>query len=275
MARQLLIFRPGSSSRHLDGDTQNETGQLVFTARNICREIKRPSLLGVLARRLLPWNAFKHDSECKHLIRAWSSGRINRKVLGEVFPNIEKCDVRIRMAYSGVVGWSVDLQELVCVLSVLKTIRARKVLEIGTYDGVLTLNLAANIEESGAVYTVDLPVEQARIGSKVGSKFRNEKEAARIRQFFGDSTQLNWGDLGGPFDRIIIDGCHESCYVEKDPQNAFSNLSSGEVIFWRDYGHFYEVSDVVDRRAKSFKIVAIKGTRLAVYIADSEDLRAC
>ena len=85
------------------------------------------------------------------------------------------------MAYSGVVGWSVDLQELVCVLSVLKTIRARKVLEIGTYDGFLTLNLAANMEEGGVVCTVDLPVEQARIGSKVGSKFKNEKEAAKIR----------------------------------------------------------------------------------------------
>jgi len=209
-----------------------------------------------------------------HLIRAWSSGRINRKVLGEVFPNIEECDVRIRMAYSRVVGWSVDLQELVCILSVLKAIRARKVLEIGTYDGFLTLNLAANIEEGGVVCTVDLPVEQARIRCKVGSKFKHEEEAARIRQFFGDSTQLNWGDLGGPFDLIIIDGCHESSYVEKDTQNAFSNLNGGGVIFWHDYGHFYEVSDAVDRRAKSFKIVAIKGTRLAVYIADSENLRA-
>jgi len=190
-----------------------------------------------------------------------------------MFPNIEKYDVRIRMAYSRVVGWSVDLQELVCILSVMKAIQARKVLEIGTYDGCLSLNLAVNIVDDGLVCTVDLPPEQAAIESKVGSKFKSELEAGKIRQFFGDSTQLNWGDLGGPFDLIILDGCHEFQYVEKDTQNAFSNLRSGGVIFWHDYGHFHEVSDAVDRRAKSFKIVAIKGTRLAVYIANSENLR--
>ncbi len=238
----------------------------MFNPKSISKGIKLPSLFAVLLRRLFPWSAFKHDPECRHLIRAWSSGSVERKVLGELFPNIAECDVQIRRPYGRVVGWSLDLQELACVLSVMKLIGARKVLEIGTYDGFSALNLAANMDDGGIVCTVDLPKEQAAIGSKLGSKFKGQPEAGRIKQVSGDSTRLNWGDLGGPFDLIIIDGCHEFYYVEKDTQNAFSNIGRGGVIFWHDYGYFHQVSDAVDRKAKSVDISAIKGTRLAVYI---------
>jgi predicted O-methyltransferase YrrM len=164
-----------------------------------------------------------------------------------------------------------------CIVAVMKLIRARRVLEIGTNRGFNALNLAANLSEQDAlVSTLDLPLDEAgRAGigpvsnasdpMVVGRNFRNQPEAARIRQFFGDSTTLNWHTMGGPFDLIFIDGCHDYSFVVKDTASAFANLAPGGVIFWHDYGAIPDVSRAVDERPEAQRIFAIQGTRLAAY----------
>jgi hypothetical protein len=247
----------------------------MLTKRNLIRGIQNPALGLVLLRRVFPWNAMRKDPECSHLIRAWSSGRLARVPLGKVFPGVQACNVALRKPESRIVGWSLDLQELVHILSVVKLTKAVWILEIGTYDGFSALNLAANLGDTGKVYTLDLPqgqdettlraegISNAITSGLVGSQYRGEPESARIVQCWGDSTKSDWAAFGGPFDLILIDGCHDYPFVRSDSLNAVKHIRPGGTIFWHDYGQCVDVSRAVDELAATHPVHAIRGTRLA------------
>jgi hypothetical protein len=216
-----------------------------------------------------------------HLVRAWSSGKLPRVRLHEIFPGIEKCSiVSVRKPESRTIGWSLDLQELIHILSVAKCTNAKRILEIGTFDGFTALNLAANLGDGGEVCTLDLP-QDGQVGSEaisnacdskiVGSKFRGEKEVKQIRQLWADSTTADWKEFGSPFDLILIDGCHDYPYVKSDSANAIKHVRPGGTIIWHDYGQFVDVSRAVDEFAHDYQIVAIIGTRLACYRSPDTD----
>jgi predicted O-methyltransferase YrrM len=182
--------------------------------------------------------------------------------------------VSVRKPESRTIGWSLDLQELIHILSVAKYTNAKRILEIGTFDGFTALNLAANLADGGEVCTLDLPQDgQSRFGpisnvcdpGIVGSKFREEKEVNQIRQLWADSTTADWKEFGSPFDLILIDGCHDYPYVKSDSASAIKHLRPGGIIIWHDYGQFADVSRAVDEFAREVHIVAIIGTRLACH----------
>jgi predicted O-methyltransferase YrrM len=210
-----------------------------------------------------------------HLVRAWSSGKLPRVGLREVFPGIEECSiVSVRKPESRTIGWSLDLQELIHILCVAKYTNAKRILEIGTFDGFTALNLAANLNEGGEVCTLDLPPDgQARLGpisnvcdkEVVGSKFRGQPEETSIRQLWGDSTTADWKHFGSPFDLILIDGCHDYRYVKSDSANAIEHVRPGGIVLWHDYGQFADVSRAVDELARDYAIVGILGTRFACF----------
>jgi len=249
----------------------------MINRANISWGLRNPALLLVLLRRLFPWKAMRYDPECAHLVKSWGSGKLPRKSLQEIFPGVEAVDLELRAPYRRVVGTATDLQELTCLLAVMKLLRARKVLEVGTNDGFTTLNLAANLshDPDAFVTTVDLSPDLAAQPAKhlsaackpslIGSKFTGEPEAKRIRQVFGDSTKLDWKTLGGPFDLIFIDGGHDFDCVKSDTENAFKNLAPGGAIFWHDYGFILDVSQALDAATAPGPLFALLGTRLAVF----------
>jgi predicted O-methyltransferase YrrM len=192
----------------------------------------------------------------------------------EIFPGIEACGVvSIRKPESRTIGWSVDIQELTHILSVAKHTKAKRILEIGTFDGFTALNLAANLDDDAVVCTLDLPEEnrgEVRISNasdpkRVGSKFLGQPEEKRIRQLWADSTTADWKEFGSPFDLILVDGCHDYPYVKSDSVNAIASIRPGGVILWHDYGYIADVSRAVDELAPDYPIVAIIGTRLACF----------
>lgn len=254
----------------------------MINQQNIRWGLRKPALLPVFLRRLFPWKALRHDPECANLIKSWSSGKLPRKTLQEIFPGVESLDLKLRVPYSRVAGATTDVQELTCLLAVMKLIRARKVLEIGTYNGFTTLNLASNLDEQpdAFVCTLDFtpeeaagPIEHLSVAcnpSQVGSRFKGESEAKKIRQVFGDSTKIDWKTLGGPFDLIFIDGGHHFECVKSDTENAFRNLAPGGAIFWHDYGFIIDVSQAVDAAGATKPIFGLLGTRMAVYSAEKK-----
>ena len=213
----------------------------------------------------------------------WFTGTLPRVPLSKIFPGVEETEVVLPRAFDRKSGTSISAEEA-CQLGVIaKHIKARKVLEIGTYDGNTALALAANIGAEGAVVTVDLPPEftvedQDSLAysdgefnltprNQLGRQYKGHNLAARIKQVYGDSGKLNWGSLGGPFNLVFIDGCHTEAYVRSDSENAMKHLAPGGVILWHDYGMIPEVSTVVDRLARettTMKVYALEGTRLAV-----------
>jgi hypothetical protein len=208
-----------------------------------------------------------------HAVRSWSSGKLQHVLMRDLFPGIETCgSIVVQKPEARVIGFSLDLQELVHILSAVKFTGAKSILEVGTFDGFTTLNLAANIDPEGKVYTVDLPKKITGDSSDnpyapytVGSTFKGEPESTKITLLWADSTITDWQSFGGPFDMILIDGSHTYRDVESDSANALRYLRPGGTVFWHDYGYFLGVSKAVDELARDHSIAVIKGTRLACF----------
>ncbi|MGH7561382.1 MAG: class I SAM-dependent methyltransferase [Gemmatimonadales bacterium] len=232
----------------------------------------------VLRTRVLPTGVVWRDPEVYHLVGTWTYGAAPRRPAAEIFPGIEAVDVDLRRVLDRLENVSVSVRELVVLAAIVRRLGVRRVLEIGTSDGNTTLNLAANIMNGGGVSTLDLPPDwDGRLGldvpdpmrnvterQRIGRQYRESPLAARIQGYFGDSAKVDWGELGGPFDLVFIDGCHHYDYVVSDTERALAHLAPGGVIVWHDYGTIEDVSRAVDRFAGPLAIAAVRSSSLAV-----------
>jgi hypothetical protein len=231
-----------------------------------------------MLRRATPFGMPFRDMEA-YRICTWRHGLLPRVVITEAFPGIEKCDVTIKRAFDRTIGTSLDAHELFQICAIEQFIGAKNILEIGTFDGNTALNLAVNAKQGGRVTTIDLPPNwdgklhykvpksflNVTDGTGIGKQYLESQYEAQITQVLGDSAQLDWEKLGGPFDLILIDGCHHYDYVKMDTQNSFKHLAPDGVIVWHDYGMIKDVSRLVDEVAKKHNVFSLRGTRIAVY----------
>jgi len=236
----------------------------------------------------LSWVLRGHQAKDPVFIRQsyWYTGTLPRVPLAEFLPASREVDVTLPRCLDRKSDTSITPGEACCIGAVVRSTAARKILEIGTFDGNTTLVLAANVAAGGEVVTMDLPpdFEDAQKDllafpdvalnltprDQLGRQYRNHPLSASIRQIYGDSAEVDWSRIGGPFDLIFIDGCHSSDYVRSDSENALSQLSPGGTVIWHDYGMIDEVSDVVDafvRENPRLKASAVEGTRLAIAVA--------
>ena len=104
----------------------------------------------------MPFGISFKDLEA-YRISTWRHGRLPRVHLTQIFPGIETVNVNLVNLYQRKIGLSTDAAEVMALCAIEKFMGARNVVEIGTYDGNTTLNLAANLPEGGSVTTIDLP----------------------------------------------------------------------------------------------------------------------
>ena len=188
-------------------------------------------------------------------------GELAREQVRDVFPGIETVDVQVHRVFDRVVGTNVSPLELLILTSTVRWLKAKRILEIGTFNGNTTLNLAANAPSDAIVTTVTLAErEQADV------QYRNTPHESQVKQIYEDSTRLDWHALDTPFDFVFIDGCHEYDFVRKDTENALATTRPGGLIFWHDYGSRLDVSKAVDEVAHRVDAHAFIGTQLAVGI---------
>ena len=204
-------------------------------------------------------------------ISKWAFGNIERVRVLDVFPGIENIDIKILGPFRRKINMSLDTYEVCVLCAISKFTGATRIVEIGTYDGNTTLNLAANSPKEGVIVTVDLPPtwkgnEFGNVADPdlVGVQFRNHIHACKIKQIFCNSADLDTTEIGNNVDLYFIDGCHKYDYVKKDTINALKCTRSGGLIVWHDYGYLQEVSRVVDEYAETLSAKCIQGTRLAI-----------
>ena len=77
-------------------------------------------------------------------------------------------------------------------------------------------------------------------------QYLETKEESKVIQIYGDSAELDFSKLGGPFDLVFIDGDHSQFYAYSDTVKSLSVLNPGGVIIWHDY-EMQSVSSVIDR----------------------------
>lgn len=234
-----------------------------------------PFSLGDIWKRLTPKDPHVHG------MSYWWYGELERRPFQSVFKNCASARYSLTNAGRRDPTTSTTLFELNCVLMALHETGAKRVLEIGTFDGNTTVNIAQNLPDDGIVVTVDLPVEdppkdyaiaiddptKKNVTDRriVGAQFKGHPAEKRIRQVFGDTAKLDWTTFGGPFDVVFIDGCHAYEYVKSDTEKALAVVKKGGIILWHDYAEMDSVSRAVDEyRGRIGDLCALAQTRIAV-----------
>lgn len=160
----------------------------------------------------------------------------------------------------------------------------RFIIEIGTFDGRTTLNLAVNSSLEVRVVTIDLPkdfvpkfpmnIGEYKLANKPisGARYRNcdvawSAHASRIVQLLGDSSSFDWSPYHQKAGLVFVDGSHTYENVCSDSAIAFRLVAPGGAIIWHDYGVWEEVTLALDEIEVSRQIGLrhVRGTSLVFW----------
>jgi hypothetical protein len=190
----------------------------------------------------------------------------------------------IRLVETGKANGNVNLAELGVLAQAAAAVPAgRLIVEIGTFDGRTTLNLAVNAPEA-RVITLDLPPEDRAAFALApgerqyvdkpvpGARFRQAAPpwsagAKRITQVLGDSATFDWSSYRGQAGLVFVDGSHAYDYVRKDSETAFGLIGQGGLVLWHDYGRWEGVTRALDEieAERRLGLRHVCGTSLAFW----------
>jgi predicted O-methyltransferase YrrM len=144
-------------------------------------------------------------------------------------------------------GGSMTITEISSLCHLVAARRPRKVLEVGSFRGLTTLNIAMNAPDA-EIHTLDLPPDfdpaQTRFENNDANTIRargfyyydGREEASRIRQHYGDTATFDYAEVGGGVDFCLIDAAHSYEYVRNDTAKALPLMADGGLMLWHDYG---------------------------------------
>ena len=198
----------------------------------------------------------------------------------------EAIDVRaIRIVEPQKNSGDVSLGELAVLASAAAALRAGdEIIEIGTFDGRTTLNLAINAPAQYRVFTLDLPPDAApKFDLAPGERAYVEKPrsgrrflqappewaaaAGRITQLIGDSATYDWSPHAGRAGLVFVDGSHAYDYVSADSETAFRLLADKGMVIWHDYGVWEGVTRALEEieASRQLGLRHVRGTSLVVW----------
>jgi hypothetical protein len=182
------------------------------------------------------------------------------------------------------------LLETALLVALSKLVRPRAFFEFGTYLGVQTLNLAANLPRSCRVYTLDLDAVSRHTVAQdpadavlTARHFAREDQIAflgtpyaeQIVRLYGDSKTFDFSEFQASVDMIYIDGGHDRETLESDSRHAFRMLSRDRFscVAWHDYGNptYPQVTDFLDRLSGTHRLYHVEASWLCFYLAGAPD----
>lgn len=200
--------------------------------------------------------------------------------LSELVP--DRLAIEIREPVS--IGGNVSPLELIALMQLVKHWDPQRLLEIGTFDGRTTLNLAANSGPQAKVYTLDLPragMESSALPldageldmidkDRSGTRFSGTDCEKKIVQLFGDSGAYDFTPYFNKIDFAFVDGSHSYEYVLNDSRLMLDIVKKGGLIIWHDYGWWNGVTRALDELHQNdpdFQgLQQIRGTSLACMV---------
>jgi len=174
------------------------------------------------------------------------------------------------------IGASISLEESAGLVALMKRVGAKRIFEFGTYKGVSTTQMAANLPPGGQIYSLDLPEScganvslsiskesERQIANEAGKGSLIPKDLLRQVIFLReDSALFDPKPFEGTMDLVFVDGAHSSEYVRNDTEKGWLMLRPGGVIVWHDCTPTHR--DVVQcLRNLSQKVTIVGGTTLA------------
>jgi len=186
---------------------------------------------------------------------------------------------------------NVTLEELLAIASLIQCHRPSVLLELGTFDGNTTLQMALNAPCHATIYTLDLPSNPSRTKEpiskadlryvldekKLDRKYIGSSVEHKIVQYLGDSTDFNFAEFTkkGPIDFAFIDAGHTYECVKSDTYHVFHVISDQGLILWHDCHPFWNgVYSYLNELAKTIPVMRIEGTSLACHQVTPETRRA-
>ena len=203
--------------------------------------------------------------------------------LNKIFPEaLEKGNI-ILENFLGHWG-NVSVEELCKICLIVKYFQPKIILEIGTYNGMTTLQMALNAPKNCVTYTIDLPENLAdslelseldwhvaknlkeKFGTTTGSYFNNRSDL-NIIQLLGDAATFNYEVINGKPDIIFIDAAHDYQNKKTDTERAFEMIAEEGVIIWHDFTSPAnpDVTKYLADISTQYKIYHLRNTMLAIY----------
>lgn len=218
----------------------------------------------------------------KELLRVYNDVMISRSPIASVTAlNFlgEKASVALENFHPA--DGNVSIEELTFICALTQKLRPRAVVEIGTFDGNTTLQLALNTPPDARIFTLDLPVgamaanENTRGDIKYvnstrrfNRRFLGAAVEHKIIQHYGNSLTydfMNFTVSGRP-QLIFIDAGHSYDCVRSDSEKALAILDRGGTIVWHDYSAVWPgVFGYLVELSRDLPVVHIRGTTLAVH----------
>lgn len=162
----------------------------------------------------------------------------------------------------------------------------QQIIEIGTFDGRTTLNLALNSAADTEVFTLDLQPDcptqfSADKGERgfmdkpvPGERYRHcdrpwSQSCSRIVQLLGDSATYDWSPHAGRAGLVFVDGSHVYEHVLIDSEVAFRLAAPVGMVVWHDYGVCEGVTRALEELESTMRLglCHIRGTSLVFWRA--------
>jgi len=171
--------------------------------------------------------------------------------------------------------------QVMAILSLLVAEAPSEVLEIGTFMGYTTRQMAENLE-TAIIHTVDLPEDFAldqdphkdipkddmhlMTRRVVGREYKGQPCASRIKQHFTDTAVWDFRQAGSP-SFFFIDGSHTYEYCKNDSEKCFELCGGRGVFLWHDCddAHPGVINFVMEWRKMGRDIRIIEHTPIAYW----------
>lgn len=175
---------------------------------------------------------------------------------------------------------NVSLYELLVISSLVRSRQPRTLLEIGTFDGNTTLQMAVNSPDDARIFTLDLPPDPETASSTLDPmdrayivdeakqqkrRYEDSSQAHKVVQLIGDSATF---DFEAQFaeqavDLAFIDGSHSYEYVRNDTEKVLQALAPEGLVLWHDYKPAWPgVIRYLEERRADLPLRRIRGTSL-------------
>jgi len=177
---------------------------------------------------------------------------------------------------------NVSPYELLVIATLVAERKPQLILEVGTFDGNTTLQMALNAPEGAKIDTLDLPPGQTgtkepvlksdlqfiQDEAKQVRKFGESRVGHKVKQHLCDSTQVDFAQFAKErsLDFVFIDGGHSYECVKSDTENALPHLSENGCILWHDFTPLFGgVYQYLCELSKKVPLVHIAGTNLVFH----------
>lgn len=188
----------------------------------------------------------------------------------------------VRLLNFNVRSGNVSHFELLSLVSIIAAQQPRILLEVGTFDGNTTLQMALNAPDDAIVHTLDLPPEITSLikpildvdlpfvwdTEKRQRKYQKTPYEKKIVQHFGDSAAYDFNVFcqKGRVDFAFIDGGHSYECVRSDTEKTMQVLAANAVVVWHDFTpNFPGVFRYLNELSATYPLMHITGTSLVYY----------